>query len=630
MGIVFAFYKEANAYFIFPSIIVLTVFLFLSRFNYRYRFGNGVIFILLFFMLGAMLTETKKHEALPVTKGVFLGSVKEHVVRNGKVRAEVMLDMVRTDNFVSQCKRRVLVYFPDDQLNIEWDDRICFTGEMQKVPGMKNPGQFDWRAYLSIKRIDEQIFLRAGTFRILPHKHFSVRRSAESIRNSLLSVFDRFEMLPASRAVISALVLGYDDEIDAGLMKDFAATGTLHILSVSGMHVAIVYTALSFLLRFMEKRRKLRLKRIVILATFIWLYALITGFSPSVIRSAMMFTIILVASGFKRTSNIYNSIMAAVVVICVLIDPLLILYPGFQLSIVAVLGIVYLYPLIYAWFEPGGKILNFTWSLIAVSLAAQLATLPVTLFYFGQFPNYFLLGNLLILPLSTLIIFGGIALLFLFPLQWFAVKLAALMNLLTEWMCSIAKIIGALPLAVTDELYINGVELIILYLLILFVVLFLQYRMLRYLQYSGILVIIFLLGLIISNIKAFERKNLIVFHDRKKIVSGYLNGHLLVIFHSGDSASAEMLAKGYAQTRGSVFEKQFVDLSQLKEFEFFQSGKWIASSSLILAGKTLISLNGTRYETDIQITHYKRKVILIDRSKGAEGRIDSCYYETKL
>ncbi|MBL0342014.1 MAG: ComEC/Rec2 family competence protein [Bacteroidetes bacterium] len=179
------------------------------------------------------------------------------------------------------------------------------------------------------------------------------------------------------------------------------------MLCVSGMHVGLIYAILAWSLSFMEKKRLLRNIRYILLIILIWLYALLTGYTPSVVRAAGMITFVIAGKWMNREANIYNLLCSSCLLLFAL-DPFLLMSAGFQLSFLAVCGIVFIHRLILPLWEPPNRILFRIWELISISIAAQITTFPLSLFLFHQFPNYFLLGNLVIIPLSTLVMYSGL------------------------------------------------------------------------------------------------------------------------------------------------------------------------------------------------------------------------------
>lgn len=216
-------------------------------------------------------------------------------------------------------------------------------------------------------------------------------------------------MHPHSEQVMTALVLGDKRELDPILRQQYADAGVVHVLAVSGLHVGVIYLLVSLLLGFFIPVRYAFTKSLIVIL-FLWFYAFLTGLSPSVWRAATMFSLLTVGRNLGRITGIYHTIATSAILLLIL-EPRLLFQPGFQLSYAAVFGIVRYQPQIAGWWIPRHRWINSVWQLLTVSLAAQMITLPFTSYYFGQFPTYFLLANLLIIPLLSTIMIASISIL---------------------------------------------------------------------------------------------------------------------------------------------------------------------------------------------------------------------------
>jgi len=240
----------------------------------------------------------------------------------------------------------------------------------------------------------------------------------------------------------------------------------MHILSVSGMHVGMIFVVLEKLLAFLEKRKNGVYCKTILVIIFIWLYALITGLSPAVMRAAAMLSLVVAGKAMKRHPDILN-ILAASVIFLLVWQPSLLADLGFQLSYLAVAGIILLYKPIYDLFVPGYSLLDKVWSIVAVSIAAQLATLPLCLYYFHQFPNYFMVTNIVVIPLSNLIIYTGIFALAFGNVPWISVVVAKALSLMVWFLNTFIHWMGALPFSVSRGIVISFPESVLLYLVLI-------------------------------------------------------------------------------------------------------------------------------------------------------------------
>ena len=307
-------------------------------------------------------------------------------------------------------------------------------------------------------------------------------------REKMKDILLKTGMQLEERAVVNALLLGDKRELDPELRQGYANTGAMHILAVSGMHVGIIYLFLEFLLSFLKKwRHGIRIQSVILLL-MIWLYALITGLSPSVFRAAIMISFIIVARATHRYTQMFNTLALSMLFI-LLFNPALLYGVGFQLSYLAVLGIMVLY-------KPIKRVIPVTnwagdklWSLAAVSLAAQTGTFPLVLHVFQQFPNYFLLTNLLIAPLASLIMYTGIGVLAGSFVPWIFEGVSWLLNLLVWILNQVIHFIDQLP-GTTTPGNLSTWEMWGIYAMMIMVIMGLTWRSKKWLLASLVLLLL--------------------------------------------------------------------------------------------------------------------------------------------
>lgn len=289
-------------------------------------------------------------------------------------------------------------------------------------------GDFDYGLYLRRQGITGQAFASSKQWKIIaPHNEKQTRRSPILWQHALLEQYRMAGIGGAELGTVAALTLGYKEDLDPDIERSFQKAGAAHILAVSGLHTGIVYTLLVALLTLGGRLRPMYEQRgwqCVLSGSIIaglTAYAAMTGGTPSVVRSVLMLTLMEIAVVLHREAFSPNTLAAAAVLILV-VHPLDLFSVSFQLSFMAVLGILVLLPL-FRFRIPGGKVKkhslqasvrrigDYFIGIVGVSLAAQLGTLPLTLYYFGQCSNYFLLTNLIVIPLAFVIVSLGVLLL---------------------------------------------------------------------------------------------------------------------------------------------------------------------------------------------------------------------------
>jgi competence protein ComEC len=250
----------------------------------------------------------------------------------------------------------------------------------------------------------------------LKKREFAVLRNTQptllekillAIRRRVLFILRTYIPDLKEQGLAEALLIGYKDDLDKNLVQSYTNTGVVHVIAISGLHLGLIYWLLVRLFAPMRKKKILKWISPMMIIAGLWLFSFIAGAQPSILRSAVMFTCIVLAESFSRKASIYNSLaFSAFVLLCV--NPFWLWDVGFQLSYSAVLSIVIFMKPIYNWFYIKNKILDSIWKLNAVSIAAQLLTTPFSMYHFHQFPTYFLLSNLIAVPLSSIIVLGEI------------------------------------------------------------------------------------------------------------------------------------------------------------------------------------------------------------------------------
>lgn len=472
------------------------------------------------YLLTSYHTESNHREHLLQTKEVtaYVGKVRNEVYFKGNTwRADLEVEQVKTAGGWKQASGKVRLFIaPEDSTShkpVKYQDRLLIAAPPQRPMQATNPYAFDYRSYLANKNIYHTHFLRPNDYKLLeegsPHSAdpvaWGIRIRAHS--RQLLSTFLEDEQ---SIAIASALLIGVKDRIDQDLRAAYAGAGAMHILAVSGLHVGIVFGVLSYLFTFLGLARRPWLTTAILVFT-LWGYALITGFSPSVLRAVTMFSIIGVAKLFQRNNITYNSIGLSAFLL-LLVRPQFLFEVGFQLSYIAVLGIVFLYPRWEQTIRPSHWITKYFWGLIIVSLAAQLATFPLSVFYFHQFPNYFLLTNMLVLPWVFVVLSLGL----LFLATGGIPVLGDSMGLLLDWSLRLMNQgiirIEELPYAVSRGLYLTSLETLTIYIALI-AFFFFWYGRRRMAGWFSLALVLFLVGQHIIRIEQKRQEQELTVYD---------------------------------------------------------------------------------------------------------------------
>ncbi|OXB05808.1 ComEC/Rec2 family competence protein [Flavobacterium pectinovorum] len=271
----------------------------------------------------------------------------------------------------------------------------------------KNPNQFDYSKYLANKQIYAQIYTSKAAININKKIKkdiwfYASRLNTRIIRNLEKANFNKVEM-----DVAMALILGQQQEISADIIKDYQYSGATHVLSVSGLHVGFIMIFILFILKPIPNTKKGSFTKLVVIIISLALFGIVSGLSPPVLRSVVMFSFIAIGNHLHRSTNTYHTLLVSVLLI-LLFEPYFLFDVGFQLSYIALFSIVWIQPLFKNIWTPKNKIINYLWEALTVSFAAQIGTFPICLYYFHQFPGLFFVTNILILPVLSFIMIAGI------------------------------------------------------------------------------------------------------------------------------------------------------------------------------------------------------------------------------
>lgn len=395
------------------------------------------------------------------------------------------------------CKGNAIVYLKKDAFfaNLEMGDELWVKVHFKEVSN-GNFSAFNYEKFLFRKQIYYQAYLSPDkVMKVEKAKFNSFLRYSQKIRASLLEKIGKCGLVGDSKGLASALLLGQMKSLDEELKGAYRSAGVVHILCVSGLHLGVFVWCIMQVLFFLKQKRSLIGLKILILLLCIWGYAFVTGLSPSVLRAATMFSFVFVGQCFDREIKIGHSLVTSALVL-LWFSPAMLFSIGFQLSYLAILGIVYIQPLFDKLYKPKSRCLYYFWSLLTVSLSAQLLTFPLVIYYFGQFPTYFLFSNLVASPIAAILIPLGFAFLSLSFVSLFLAKgLAFLFSFLVEILNQSVLFIQELPHSVLDISSVSGWGSLCIYLFIACVFLSLIRRQKHYVYSS--LISLWLLILVI-------------------------------------------------------------------------------------------------------------------------------------
>jgi competence protein ComEC len=431
------------------------------------------------------------------------------------------------------CRGRIMIYFQkDSSRKISYGDEMVIYGTPQPIRGPANPGDMDYAAYMAHKRIFHSIYIPKDTYRYIKNSGYSLFRISQNLHDNLRKTIDSTKWSGNKKAIANALLIGDKSDMESELMNAFSATGTMHVLSVSGLHAGLIFLALKKLLDVLLKKKNLKPLRIILCLAGLWMYGMITGLSPSVVRSVTMLSFVLIGEWTSRSTGIYNSLAgAAFLMLC--FDTQLIYDAGFQLSFIAVWGIVFFQKPFYCMTSFRNKWMDQGWKLTSVTLSAQLVTFPAGLYYFGSFPVWFLISNLVIIPVATICLYCGV----LFLLFSFIPVLSDFLEITAGFSLLVMEIsilfFSEFPLS---QIFIslNFTECILVFLLVITIGIYFYSSQIKYISFA---LLLFLSGFIVrthSVIENAEVNETIIYSDKENLVISVESEHTnLVLSFNG-------------------------------------------------------------------------------------------------
>lgn len=453
---------------------------------------------------------------------------------------------------------KLLLSIPSDSTQnlFKVDDELIIYNQIQEIRPPLNPYQFDYRAYLATLGITHQLRTTSKNALLIRNPSKTLFGKMASLRDHIISNLKTKDFGEDELGIIQALLLGQRNDISETTYNNYKNAGAIHILAVSGLHIGILLLLLEFLLRpleFLPKGKSIKLMTIVIL---LWGFAFLAGLSASVVRAVTMFTFIAYALFLNRPSNTFNILALSMFFILLAINPMLLFQVGFQMSYAAVFAIVWIYPILQKFWYPKNWLVRKIWQLLSVSFAAQLGVLPISLFYFHQFPGLFFVSNLLIIPFLGVILALGILVILLALFNILPTVLVSVYNAIIGSMNNLIGLVSQQESFVFKNISFDWIQMILAYFII--ICLTVAFFKPNFKRTFGLLIsiIAFQVYLIYTSFNTHSQKSLIVAHKIRNSVFLHQTGSKLTVF-SMDPNAAENLVTDYQVARRIDFIEHF-------------------------------------------------------------------------
>lgn len=424
---------------------------------------------------------------------------------------------------------KLLLYVPKSNIEtLHSGDEIWLNSTIYPIPKAFNPYQFDYSKYLEKQNVFHQIYTQENQIKII-QRHKTLDFYIENLRNNLSKSFEIHHFEPKTKAIIDALILGQRLELDKETIADYSNAGVIHILAISGLHISIIYFFIVFLLKPLKRVRFGAEIQLLIVLAILWLFALLTGLPASVTRAVTLFSFISIGNYFNQPKAIYNALAISAFLI-LLIKPNAIFDIGFQLSYAAVLSIVLFQPFYKKFYFSDNKIAVYFTDTVLVSLAAQIGVLPLSLYYFNQLPLLFLLANLVIIPLSSLVLIVGIVILPLnYVLPIVAVFLGKILEFSIQFMNDYIHWIAQFKSGIITNISFSGWLTFSMYLVIVAFIYWMYHTKVKNIKYILASILLFQLSYISVKWNENQGSELVIFNEKSTLI-GIKNQNSVIAF----------------------------------------------------------------------------------------------------
>ncbi|PRX45667.1 ComEC/Rec2 family competence protein [Salegentibacter salegens] len=510
------------------------------------------------------------------------------------------VEKVFSEEKIIPAKGKILLSISKDSIEskLEPGIKLLVPNELKNIAEPLNPYRFNYRNYMQKQRVEKQLQLNKAEIQILPHTEKRLLTNISNFRERLIQNLFETKFNKDELAIMQALLLGQRQDISKEIYEEYAAAGAIHILAVSGLHVGIILLILNWLFKPLNLLRNGLILKTLLLIVLMWGFAILAGLSPSVVRAVTMFSFIAIGMQMRRKTSVLNSLFISLFIL-LLINPYFIFQVGFQLSYLAVFAIVTIQPKLFKLWKPRFKITKYFWGLLSVSIAAQIGVLPLSLFYFHQFPGLFFLSNLVVLPVLGIILGLGILVIVLAFLNFLPDflantygKLISLMNQFIGWIAEKEEF-------VFTDIHFNIWQNLSAYLLIFFFILLIYQKSFKNLVFFLCGILLFQGSMLYSKIQNSSLE-IIIFHKPRKTMIGIQKDEKLILYHNlEDEIQEEIRLKDYKTGSNihSIEEKIIPDI--LNTYK---------ASVLIVDSSAVYKLNN--FEPDVVLLRNSPKINL--------------------
>ncbi|MFV8369067.1 ComEC/Rec2 family competence protein [Flavobacterium sp. LB2R40] len=500
---------------------------------------------------------------------------------------------------------------------IKAGNSLLIKGMLTRNKPPNNPNQFDYSKYLKNKQIYAQLYANVDQIKISTESEKNIWYYSSQLRTRIIKNLEKNNFKKSELNVAIALIMGQQQDIAPEIIRDYQYAGAVHILSVSGLHIGFILLFVTYMLQAIPNTKRGSFIKLLVILLSLAMFGIIAGLAPSVVRSVTMFSFVAIGNHLRRSVNIYHTLLVSALLI-LLFEPSFLFDVGFQLSYIALFFIVWLQPLLASIWLPKNKVSNYIWNILTVSIAAQIGTLPLSIYYFHQFPCLFFITNLVIIPVLSFIMILGVLVMLMAAFNLIPPFLS---DLLESSIYCLNKIINAI--ASFEQFIIQDIPLHFYFLLSGYTLLFtviIWFKKPSFNKLIAVLISIIILQLSYFKIhwKILNEQELLVFNSKNSTLITERKGEHILLYANDsllNTAQQNRLLKSYRIAHLSTLLQK----RQLSNFIYFNGKKiFVLDSSGLYpensAPDIILLTQSAKINLDRMLQKMKPKLVIADAS----------------
>lgn len=534
---------------------------------------------------------------------------------NFNVRYIALLHTIDQENATG----RILLNIRKDSLihNFEIGDRLKINGILYKNTTQKNPNQFDYQKHLDNKQIYAQLYADLDEIKISSDTKKDIWYYASKLRTRIIENLDKSNFHKEELNVAVALILGQQQDISLDIIRDYQYAGAVHILSVSGLHIGFILLFVTFILKPLPNSKRGSFVKLIVTLLSLSLFGILAGLAPSVLRSVTMFSFVAIGLFLRRSVNIYHTLLISILLI-LLFQPSFLFDVGFQLSYIALFFIIWLQPLLAMLWTPKKKIQKYIWDILTVSFAAQIGTLPLSIYYFHQFPGLFFVTNLIVIPLLGFIMSLGVLVMVFALFNWVPFYPAKALEVSIYYLDKIINKIASFESLIIKDIPLNTSLLITGYLVLIAIIIWIKNPNFKSLTFVLFTIAALQISCIQTKWEVQNQVEFVVLNIKRNTLLLERNGFSTTLY-ANDSLLKVSKKNNLISSYLSGNFSTLIYKKRLQNTIYFKGTKILILDSTMVYPKTiqpdvLLLTQSTRVNLDRVIQRLKPKIIVADGS----------------